>query len=342
MTFSEAAARRLGAGWLGLTWGGPKPSTGLPAAARAARHALLAEGARTVGARVILMAHTADDEAEAALMREQGAPLGRLREWAPSPAWPEGRGLMLLRPLLEVSRATLRETLTQRGADWIEDPVNSDLRFHRARARAALDGGTRPAIALQERPSLDLVCDPWSGVISGPLDSVWLGHAIACASGDADLPANASVEQARERLRETGKASLAGALLSLTDGRVTVARERGRKPAADLSLPSDRPIIWDGRFELLASGAGWRVGAAAGRRARLSGPDRRRLAELPPMARPAHPVLFREDGSRPVLADPSVETRCLVPDRLRLAAGGARREGDLETPPWRGPLHRPI
>ena len=42
----------------------------------------------------------ADDIAEAEWMRAQGSTLGRLRDWAPSPVWPEGRGLMLARPML--------------------------------------------------------------------------------------------------------------------------------------------------------------------------------------------------------------------------------------------------
>lgn len=340
--FSQASARRLGADWLDLTWASPKPPTGLPAAARTARHALLAEAAQAAGARVILMAHTADDVAEGDWMREQGAPIGQLRDWSPSPVWPEGRHLMLLRPMLDVTRADLRAFLTERGADWIEDPGNADPRFHRARARAALHGASPRPRDEWARAPLDLVCDPWSGVISGPLESPWLGHAIASASGGTSLPAAASVDRARERLRETGKANLSGALLSLLSGQVTVTRERGRRPARDLDLAPGRPLVWDGRFEILASESGWRLGASSGRRNALSAADRRCLNDLPPKARLSHPVLFREDGSRPVLADPSVEARCLVPDRLRLASGGARREGDLETPPWRGPLHRPI
>ena len=41
-------AARLGHPFRALTWAGEKPSTGLPAAARAARHRLLAESARSV------------------------------------------------------------------------------------------------------------------------------------------------------------------------------------------------------------------------------------------------------------------------------------------------------
>lgn len=341
-TFAETTARGLGADWQGLNWTGTKPETGLPAAARTARHALLAEAARAAGARVILMAHTADDVTEGDWMRGQGAPLGRLREWAPSPAWPEGRGLMLLRPLLGVARADLREFLGAHAASWVDDPANQDPRFHRARARTALAGKAWRPREEPARARLDLACDPATGVISGPLDSPWLGHAIACASGETSVPPPRAVETARRRLSGgLGRTTLSGAVLVLQGGRVLVARERGRRPSPDLALDPGQVAVWDGRFEVLASRPGWRIGAAAGRRNRLTRTDRAVLGGLPSFARPSQPVLFREEGSRPLLAEPSVEARCLVPDRLRLASG-VQREDDLEMSPWRGLARRPI
>ncbi|MFX8820989.1 ATP-binding protein, partial [Acinetobacter baumannii] len=69
------------------------------------------------------MAHTADDVAESAMMRAGDAPgLGHLREWSPSPAWPEGRGVFLLRPLLEVRREALRAWLRDHAIAWFDDP----------------------------------------------------------------------------------------------------------------------------------------------------------------------------------------------------------------------------
>jgi tRNA(Ile)-lysidine synthase len=136
--FALEAAAGLGARTRLLTWEGGKPTTGLPAAARAARHALLAEAAREAGAGVILLAHTADDIAEAAVMRAEGSNLGDLRDWSPSPAWPEGRDVFLLRPLLGARRAELRAFLRGRGLGWIEDPANADTKYARSRARAAL------------------------------------------------------------------------------------------------------------------------------------------------------------------------------------------------------------
>ena len=148
-----AQARRLGADWRGLAWTGPKPTTGLAAAARRARHALLAEAARQAGASILLLGHTADDVLEGERMRAGGTPLGRLRDWAPSPVWPEGRDVFLLRPLLAVSRAELREHLSRLGLEWIEDPANADPRSARARARAELAHESSISPLWGERPA---------------------------------------------------------------------------------------------------------------------------------------------------------------------------------------------
>ena len=121
-----------------LRWEGKKPRTGIPAAARAARHALLARAARELGARVLLMGHTGSDLAESAAMRAVGSTLPDAREWGPSPAWPEGRGVFVLRPLLGLKRGALQDWLAGRGITWIDDPANLDLRFARARARHTL------------------------------------------------------------------------------------------------------------------------------------------------------------------------------------------------------------
>ena len=117
-------ASELGADFRALAWDGPKPARGLPAAARAARHRLLADAAREAGASVLLVGHTADDVLEARAMRRAGSTTPEPRAWSPSPAWPEGRGLFLLRPLLGLRRAALRAWLAAEQRPWIEDPAN--------------------------------------------------------------------------------------------------------------------------------------------------------------------------------------------------------------------------
>jgi tRNA(Ile)-lysidine synthase len=140
-------AARAGAAWRALSWEGEKPSAGLPAAARAARHRLMAEAARHAGASVVLVGHTADDVLEAQLMRASGSTTPDPQEWRPSPVWPEGRGIFLLRPLLGIRRDALRAWLTERGEGWLDDPANADLRYARTRARIALAAEPPPAVA---------------------------------------------------------------------------------------------------------------------------------------------------------------------------------------------------
>ncbi len=322
------AAAALGLDWLGLNWAGAKPQSGLAQAARQARHALLAEAASERGAKVILLGHTLDDLAEADWMRARGTPLGQMQVWSPSPAWPEGRGLMLLRPMLDVRRDALRAWLQAERIGWIEDPANTDLRFHRSRARAAEPPAT--TMTDRPRPSLDLDVDTETGVIRGPITTPWLGQALASAAGQTGIPSSSAVERLRHRLLTGATAGvLNGARVQAQAGRLIITRERGREGSPTQSLVAGSVQVWDGRFAFEADGPGWSVGPASGQRARLSRQDRIWLSQLPAPARPYHPVLFRDDDPCPVLAHPTVRASCLVVDRLRLATGQAKMEDDL-------------
>ena len=185
-------ARAVGANWRLLAWTDDKPATGVPAAARAARHRLLAQAAREARARVVLLAQTADDVLENARMRAGDAPgMGRLREWAPSPVWPEGRGVALLRPLLGARRAALREWLRVQGLSWLDDPANADLRHPRIRARQAADPCASAPPPLLEAPPLFAADAAGSAqasraalfAVPSAVAQAQLAVALACVSG---------------------------------------------------------------------------------------------------------------------------------------------------------------
>lgn len=158
----ESAAEAATVGrWLGsrnidhhiLVRRGPKPLSGLQAAAREARYNLMCARAGEAGVLHLLVAHTMEDQAETFLLRlERGSGIDGLSAMA---AVRETPLIRLVRPLLGVSRERLRDTLKAKGQDWIEDPANRDGRYARTHLRAAvkalagkgLDPGRLAAIA---------------------------------------------------------------------------------------------------------------------------------------------------------------------------------------------------
>lgn len=132
-----------------LRWRGPKPKTGLPAAARAARYRLLANAARAGGATHVLTAHTRDDQAETLLMRMlRGSGIAGLAAMARES---EREGVRLARPLLDIPKSRLVATLDKAKITFADDPTNRDLSFTRPRLRALM-----PALAEEGGDSRNL------------------------------------------------------------------------------------------------------------------------------------------------------------------------------------------
>ena len=333
-------AHRLGARFQALAWTGDKPAAGLPAAARAARHRLLAEAAREHGAEVILLGHTADDLAESARMRAEGGGVPDPREWAPSPVWPEGRGVLLLRPLLAERRADLRAWLSQRGLAWIEDPANFDLRYARARARAAGAADAAPpppatdlrglAAATRPAPGGGLALD-LTVFRAAPAEAqrAFLGVAALCASGTARPPRGERLGRALLAL-EAGPLTLAGARITVENGDLLWRREAGemrRRRLAPLALSPSLPGVWDGRLEFISQRSST-VTPLAGQARRLPPDQARARLDLPAAARAALPALEMDGalGSPLLGAMPGVSVRDLAPGRLAAACGLVERE----------------
>jgi len=95
----------------------------LEATARELRYGFLAKVAKKHQAQAILTAHTQDDQAETVLLQLLHG---------------TGRGLgirpkrgKVVRPLLEISRSTLRSYLQSKGQDWLDDITNADTSMDR-------------------------------------------------------------------------------------------------------------------------------------------------------------------------------------------------------------------
>jgi tRNA(Ile)-lysidine synthase len=101
-------------------------------AARQARYGAFSEALKETGAAGILLAHTEDDQAETVLLGlARGSGPGSLKGMAKTDG-------VYHRPLLGLRRDALRDTLTDAGESWWEDPHNSDPRFSRVRVRTEI------------------------------------------------------------------------------------------------------------------------------------------------------------------------------------------------------------
>ncbi len=354
---ARMTARSLGIGFEALAWTGDKPAHGLPSAARRARHTLLARAAREACARVILMGHTRDDVLESGIMRAEGSNVGQPRTWSPSPVWPEGRGLFLLRPLLGLRRAQLRQMLGGTGLDWIEDPANDDSRYARARARRMLteeggdididgaDDDCQAVAKLAKAASTDrfgVIRIDRSALAEAPHEAArrFLAMAAVCAGGGERLPRAEQTARLLQRILAGGQfaTALAGARVDASD-RVQFMRNTGdlvRDLDAGAPPAGGAATVWDGRFELIGARHGLAVEPLQGKATRLGPVERRRLKACAPAARPALPVV-RPDGESvtcPILADGAwTRARCLVGDRLLAASGVIAREDQLGAGP---------
>jgi tRNA(Ile)-lysidine synthase len=133
-------ATRLGLTARVLRWDGPKPETGVQAAARKARYGLMAAAMREDGAEVVLTAHHLGDLAETVLMRlAHGSGIEGLRGMD---SFADIEGCAIFRPLLSVDPEDLREVVKAAGLTPAHDPSNRDRHYERVRWRQMM-----PALA---------------------------------------------------------------------------------------------------------------------------------------------------------------------------------------------------
>ncbi len=339
-----ALAADLGLGCDILAWAGNKPSTGLQAAARQARHAALATACRRLGARDLLLGHTLDDQAETVWMRLEAGGNWRsctgMAPVSPSPVWPQGRDLRLLRPLLDIRRRTLRDGLAARGQGWVDDPSNADEAYARIRIRRHLArleaGGFKPerlaglASNLQAVQSaedraaaaLARACvrfTPWGGARldrtrfrSAPQAlryRLWDALALA-VSGQPGLPDRKALSRLDAALASPQRVTGAGVLLDAGPAATWLVRDPGgvlgrvdRQAPALTGGDSDDPV-WDGRFALRCVSSPVTAGVLGRDYSGLA--DRSALSAIPGFAR-AGLLALRRDGV--VIALPGVAGR---------------------------------
>lgn len=249
---------RLGVEHRILRWTGDKPATGLQAAARLARHSLLAAAATEAGARTVLTGHTRDDQAETVIMRlRRGGGRGVAGMGSQTLF---RNSVWFLRPLLWVRRADLRDYLRSDGIDWSDDPSNENDAFERVRLRHELacspDGetemdaalnlvsnaaayrlrlGVRAAAAIRLHAALDnggIVVDPQLLDADRDAGVYALRILLATVGGLEHLPDKDRVEALSGKLMEPGRFSLARTVISRKRETIILRREaRSRRQA---------------------------------------------------------------------------------------------------------------
>lgn len=270
----EAEAAAQGSAALGvphamLRWTGDKPASGIQAAAREARYRLLADEALRIGADFIVTGHNMDDQAETILMRRRRNPD---RAEGMDEAVLVMRSAWVVRPLLTVPRAAIRDYLQARQLTWSEDPSNDNPAFERVRIRKALssampscpDGHTRD---VDHAVTAQFIRDHVS-VVDGTVAVVDLGRYLA---GD---PAHwqavstlAAVLGGRVHGPDSDSAaSLIGKLTNGESFRATASRVVFDRRGSTLYLCREgrglpraviRPgqtVVWDGRYEIVNDG----------------------------------------------------------------------------------------
>ncbi len=266
-------AARLGIPHETLLWQGWDGSGNLQDQARQARYRLLTDWARRSDIPAVALGHTADDQAETVLMR-----LGRASGVNGLSGMPYARdqnGITLLRPMLGITRKSLRDYLSQLGESWIEDPSNHDQKFDRIKAREALTelgplgisaqslarvaenlAQAREALALYTQETArkiakvdggDVCIDRNGfGLLPVEIQRRLVVGAIAWIAGQGYPPRGATVDQAVTAVGEGRTLTLAGCLLISHQDKTWFCRELNAV-ATETAAPLE---VWDKRFVL--------------------------------------------------------------------------------------------
>ncbi|MEA4836757.1 MAG: tRNA lysidine(34) synthetase TilS [Rhodospirillaceae bacterium] len=313
-----------------LRWEGAKPGTGIQAAARRARYALLEDWCRQEGLLHLLLAHHRDDQAETLLMHlARGSGVDGLAGMAPIT---ETRALRLLRPMLDAPHARLEATLAARGLVWVEDPSNRNPLFRRVRMRGLLSsagilagegldsrrlaktaqglsrargsletaGARLLAVCADLHPAGFVRLDPVSFARAEPEIRLRALAALCRCLGGAVYPPRLERLERLERALTDGLAArrtFQGCVLAPWEGGVLIQREV-RAMAAPVAIPPGGSARWDGRFTArIGGGCGpMRLGALgieAWRQVRRDGAAR---GGIPGSVCPTLPALFDDSG----------------------------------------------
>lgn len=252
-------------------WSGWDGGGNLQDRARAARYELIADWAQGNEISVVMLGHTANDQAETLMMRlSRGAGVDGLSAMT---ARSVRSGITWVRPLLNVQRRDLRHFLQRQDLQWIEDPSNEDRDFERIRMRDALNlleplgfsvsnltkvaenmAHARTALNWQtfliardlvsiERGTVRIAMDGYR-VLPTEISRRLLVHSLMWLSGSEYPPRRAAVEQAQLAIRESTGTTLAGCQIVRDGNAFWVFREYNAVRSESVNVGD----VWDNRW----------------------------------------------------------------------------------------------
>ncbi|MDE2444666.1 MAG: tRNA lysidine(34) synthetase TilS [Alphaproteobacteria bacterium] len=294
-----------------LKWLGEKPKTGIQAKARAARYNLMVQWCVAHDVPVLLTAHTADDQAETVVMRQHRTDSAK----SLAGIWPEldWQGVRVVRPLLALCRAQLRDYLLDHSVKWIEDPSNDDAKYERVRVRKALAGNSaagqlayhaqkqvqdardaasawlKVAVKIETVGLIEFSVPDFRGLSALVQDDVLV--LLMRMSGSGSMP-ELSQRQALVawfQAKGSPRRCLGGVMFAKRSDRILVGREVYRIALDSVPIPACGKLVWDGRF-LIQGPVGARVKAAGPQ------PTVRKVSNLPAFIQSGLPVVTFETG----------------------------------------------
>ncbi len=269
--------QRLGVEHHLLHWSNEKPRSGIQAAARLARYAALCERAAQLGARAVVTGHTLDDQLETFLMRLGRGEPPLLGLSAMAVCTGHLAGCEIVRPMLGISRQTLRAFLIRRAISWCDDPSNDDLTFERVRMRrwiarlaindraaigryCAVAGRYRAVLAgetgrvLRNRVTQDADGSWWldlsrAATIAKPVLAQVLRAVVAVEGGGAHRISTAKARQLLASAEGSGSRSTVGhCVIETVGGMLKIDREN--RNLKILRIEPGQTAVWDNRFAI--------------------------------------------------------------------------------------------
>jgi tRNA(Ile)-lysidine synthase len=268
-----------------LVWEHEAITENISLAAREARYSLLLKFCQDRDILHLLVAHHLNDQAETVYMRlQRGSGVDGLTAMSAMTLY---HNICILRPLLNITKCQIVDYLQSHGAEWVEDPSNSNEKYDRVMVRKYLQNcnslfskrlvGTAQHMARAKRSleestaRLSVLCHNIYPAAYAIIDLLkyrqmpeeealrLLVSNLMTISGAEVKPRFESVKNLYAQIL-TGKLgkTLHGCMLR-SDGQFLCVMREQAKISTTQTLVNNQEIIWDKRFAVQIQGEGYYV-----------------------------------------------------------------------------------